>query len=131
MKKIILAAAIAAFSFPAQDETTGDNTCVDVTTSLETMSESAILDNLTGPGCEMALNDAVNAIIGAGGDETATLTAAFIKDPTYSYAKLSDPTENLDPTAAGDDDGGDDVTPGHGGPTIGHTTGGGGGGSPS
>ena len=131
MKKIILAAAIAAFSFTAQAETTGENTCVDITASLATMSESAILDNLTDPGCGMSLNDAVNAIIAAGGNQQNTLAAAMIINPDFQYAQQNDPTAGLQATAAGLDDGGSNSGFGSGGTkTIAFTggTGGSGGG---
>jgi len=105
MKKIILAAALAAFSFTAHAEI--NNTCIDVNTSLTTMSESAVLESLIAPGCGMSMQDAVTAIINAGGDQQTTLTAALLVNPDFVFAASSDPTEGLNPTAAGGDLGGD------------------------
>ena len=101
MKKFILAAALAAFSFTAQ-AATPTGTCIDVATSLTTMSESVILDSLIAPGCGMGIQEAVAAIIAAGGDQQNTLTAALAIDPAFVLA-TADPTAGLDPTAAGGD----------------------------
>jgi len=104
MKKIILAMAISAFSFSAHAETT--SACINVSASLSTMTESQILNSLTEAGCGMSLQEAVDAVVAAGGDLTTTQTAALNIDPNFVY---TDPTAGLDATAAGGD--------GLGGPT--------------
>jgi len=96
MKKFILAMALTMFSFTAQAETV----CIDVAASMATMTESEILSSLTGTSCSMSLEDAVAAILAAGGDQTRTLAAAMIINPDFTY---TDPTLGLNPTAAGGD----------------------------
>jgi len=87
MKKIILAAALIAFSFSAQAATTTTNVCIDINAAIQTQqTEDQILNQLIAAPCSMNLVDAAKAIIAAGGNQGRTLTAALIIDP------------NLDPT---------------------------------
>lgn len=128
MRKILIAFAALAFSISVANAEITDNTCVDVNQAITAATPVAtILDDLMEPGCGMSLQEAVDAVIAAGGDQDNTLVAAHIIDPLYEYTPPTDPTQQLPATAAG-------VAPGSsGGPktSISTTTGGGGGASPA
>ncbi|PIW47837.1 MAG: hypothetical protein COW18_07645 [Zetaproteobacteria bacterium CG12_big_fil_rev_8_21_14_0_65_54_13] len=88
-----------------------EQVCVDAASELAAgKTESEVMDKLLEPACGMDLQNAIDTITAAGGDLIQTLAAALIIDPDFEYSPPTDPTENLEPTAAGGNSGG--FTPG-------------------
>ncbi len=140
MKKILIGIIALVFCIAAANaEPTTPNAVDYVKQQLINKTDvGSILEKLTSSEYNMSLNDAVNILIENGGNETATLVAAIIINPDYQFTALSpkalealnaDPTEGLDPSAAGNDDNTNDAaTPGNNGNAGAASTGTGGGG---
>jgi hypothetical protein len=86
MKKIIIALMALAFNIPAANAASKTKGCIDINQYLSSnIAEAVILDKLRS-SCGMGRQAAVEAIIAAGGNQQAVLTAALIVDPTFTYA---------------------------------------------
>ncbi|OIO72647.1 MAG: hypothetical protein COS35_11715 [Zetaproteobacteria bacterium CG02_land_8_20_14_3_00_50_9] len=76
-----------------------EKSCINIEQSLNMqMPELDILEALLTETCGMALDEAVDAIIAAGGNFQRTLAAALIINPDFTY---TDPTAGLNATLAG------------------------------
>jgi len=91
-----------ASSDSAADVGPSNTACVDVKHSIAAgVSESDILENLVSSSYDMDLDEAVESILEAKGDQQNTLIAALIIKPEYEFTPPFDPTAGFEPTAAG------------------------------